>query len=104
MLSPSRISNYEQGLRLLKPREARILGKALDADPAYLMCLEGDDMLPDEVELLRNYRALPEKERKAYSRRIGALALVYKEPVPDEKLVGFRAPEAKTKKKRHVAE
>ena len=100
VLSPSRISNYEQGLRLLKPQEARILGKALNCDPAYLMCLEGGEMLPEEVELLSNWRALPEKDRREYSRRISALALVYKEPVPDERLHGFRAPEAKTSSKK----
>lgn len=105
VLSPSRISNYEQGIRLLKPQEARILGKALKVDPAYLMCLEGGEMLPEETELLSNWRALPEKDRRDYSRRIAALALVYKEPVADERLKGFRAPESRQKaKKRHVVE
>lgn len=102
VLSPSRISNYEQGLRLLKPQEARILGKALNVEPSYLMCLEGGEMLPEETELLSNYRALPEKDRKDYSRRIAALALLYKEPVADERLKGFRAPEAKSKKRRNT--
>lgn len=104
VLSPSRISNYEQGIRLLKPQEARILGKALNSDPAYLMCLEGGEMLPEEVDLLSNWRALPEKDRRDYSRRISALALVYKEPVADERVKGFRAPEAKPKKRRTVSE
>lgn len=101
VLSASRISNYEQGLRLPRTREAQILGKALDVDPAYLLCLEGEDMQPEEVELLRNYRALPEKDRKEYSRRIGAMALMYREPVADERLGAFAK---KPKKKRQVAE
>ena len=85
---------------MLKPQEARILGEALNVEPAYLMCLEGGEMLPEEVDLLANWRALPEKDRKEYSRRISALALVYKEPVPDERLTGFPAPEAKAKPKK----
>ena len=104
VLSPSRISNYEQGLRLLKPRDAQILGKALNADPAYLMCLEGGEMLPEEVEFLHNWRALPEKDRRDYARRIAVLALAHKEPVPDERLKGFRAPVSRKPKRRQVAE
>lgn len=87
VLSPSRIGNYEQGTRLLKQREATILGKALDKDPAFLMCLDlGGEMTPQERSLLRSWRQLPERERMAYLRRISALALTYADPVPDERL------------------
>lgn len=58
LLSPSRLSNYEQGIRMIGVKEA----------------------------LLRNFRALPEKDRNAYARRIEVLALAYREPVPDERL------------------
>jgi len=90
VLSSSRISNYEQGLRLPKPQDALILGQALGVSAGHLMCLEGEeDMLPEESDLLRNWRALPENERNAYARRIQALALVYRDAVPDEKVEHF---------------
>ena len=91
-LSGSRISNYEQGARLPGPSEAIILAEALQESAAYLMCLDqGSDMSAEEAELLRNWRALPERERNDYARRIAALALVYKDAVPDEKLPGWDA-------------
>jgi transcriptional regulator with XRE-family HTH domain len=94
ILSASRISNYEQGLREPGTLEAKILAAALQCTAAYLLLLE-EDMTKDEIDLLRNYRALPEKDRKDYSRRISAIATIYKEPVPDEKLVGWNAPSAR---------
>ena len=89
VLSASRISNYEQGERLPGPREILILSKALGRDPAYLMCLEGGEMTEKERELLNSWRALPESERMAYLRRINAVALMYRDPVADEKLTGW---------------
>jgi transcriptional regulator with XRE-family HTH domain len=57
-LSASRISNYEQGTRTPKPKEALALGKALGVNPSYLMCLEGDDgMNQEEMNLIRDWRA-----------------------------------------------
>ncbi len=87
-LSKSRISNYEQGLRLPGPREIKVLAQTLQADAAYLMCLDTgeDEMNKEEMDLLRNYRRLPENERLAYSRRIDSLAQLYRDPLPDEKL------------------
>lgn len=41
VLSASRISNYEQGLRLPKPQDALILGQALGVTAGHLMCLGG---------------------------------------------------------------
>jgi transcriptional regulator with XRE-family HTH domain len=88
LLSPSRISNYEQGTRKLGPQEALALAPHLGVEPSHLLCVdvEEGDLTSQEQELLRNFRALPEKERNAYARRIEALSLVYREPVPDEKL------------------
>lgn len=102
-LSPSRIANYEQGTRAIKQREAVILGKALGKDPTHLMCLDlGGEMTPTERDLLFNWRTLPERERMDYARRITALALTYRDPVPDERLSPeWKAPtEKKTKKAR----
>lgn len=100
-LSASRIANYEQGIRALKQREAVILGKALGKDPAHLMCLDlGGEMTPTERDLLLNWRTLPERERMAYARRISALALTYRDPVPDERLSSdWKAPAMKKRKK-----
>jgi len=93
VLSVSRISNYEQGERLPGPREILILSRALGRDPAYLMCLEGGEMTQQERELLNSWRTLPESERMAYLRRINTIALMYRDPIADEKLVGWNAHE-----------
>ena len=85
LLSKSRIGNYEQGTRMPGPAEANILATALNADAAWLMCLR-QEFNKQELALVRNFRALPEKDRVDYSRRIEVLALAYREPVPDEKL------------------
>jgi len=86
-LSASRIGNYEQGIRQLGTEEALVLAPVLDVEPAFLLCAEGgDEMTKQENDLLRDFRALPEKDRNAYARRISVLAMAYKEPVPDERL------------------
>jgi transcriptional regulator with XRE-family HTH domain len=84
VLSASRIGNYEQGTREPGPKEAVLLASKLNCSAAYLMCLD-QDMTKQEQELLRNFRALPEKDRNSYARRIGALAIIYVEPLPDER-------------------
>ena len=88
LLSASRISNYEQGLRQIGIKEALALYRHLGVEPAYLLCVdvEEGDMTAQEKELLRNFRALPEKDRNDYARRIESLSLIYREPVPDERL------------------
>lgn len=89
VLSKSRLSNYEQGLRLPGPEEAVLLGQALGEAPAHILCL--DDGMPalsrEEATMIANLRALPESERAAYFRRIASLATVYKDAVPDERLL-----------------
>ena len=87
LMSASRISNYEQGIRKLGIKEALAFSKVLGVNASYLLCIdEEEEMTPQEIALLRNYRALPEKDRNDYSRRIEVLAMAYREPVPDEKL------------------
>jgi transcriptional regulator with XRE-family HTH domain len=93
VLSASRISNYEQGLRMPSPKEALALGKALGLQASYILCLDGEDeMTAEETMLLRDWRGLPENQRKEYARRIGALALAFREPVADEKVRGYADP------------
>lgn len=98
LLSDRRISNYEQGIRLPRPSEALILARALRTSAAYLLAVaEEDDMNKQEIELLNAWRALPEKDRNDYRRRITALAMVYKEPVTDERVADNYATPAKPK-------
>lgn len=88
VLSTSRLGNYEQGTRMLGVKEALALGPILGVQPSHLLCVDGDEgeMTQQEIRLLRNFRALPEKDRNDYDRRIEVLAMAYREPVPDEKL------------------
>jgi transcriptional regulator with XRE-family HTH domain len=88
LLSPSRISNYEQGLREMGIPEAKVLAKAYGTTAAHLLCLDDDNPVLSAVEkdLIRNIRAMPENERNGYMRRIAAVALAYKEPVADERI------------------
>lgn len=98
VLSTSRLGNYEQGLRMMGVRECLALARVLSVKPSHLLCLEEDeDMTPQETNLLRNFRALPERERVEYARRIEVLAQVYREPVADERLsdVVRRGPKAR---------
>lgn len=88
VLSTSRLGNYEQGTRMLGVRESLALGAVLSVQPSHLLCVDGEegDMTAQELELLRNFRALPERDRNDYARRIDVLAMAYREPVPDERL------------------
>lgn len=88
ILSESRLSNYEQGTRMMGTEEALALHRVLDVQPSYLLCVdvEEGEMTQQETELLQNFRTLPANERQAYARRIAVLALAYREPVPDERL------------------
>lgn len=83
------------------PEEALLLAKPLGVSPAYLLCVDVEgEMTKQEEELLRNFRALPERDRGEYARRIEVLALAYRDPVPDERLSDrWRSP-ASTKKTR----
>ncbi len=58
-------------------------------------------MTEQETRLLRNFRALPEKDRNDYGRRIEVLALAYMEPVADERMTGnWTAPKPPSKPRR----
>lgn len=88
LLSPSRISNYEQGLREIGIPEAKVLAAAYNTSAAHLMRLDDDNpvLSPIERQHIDDLRALPENERHAYIRRIAAVALAYKDPVADERI------------------
>ena len=82
-LSKSRISNYEQGIRMPGPYEANVLAEVLGVDAAHLLCLQSVFTIK-AIKLMRNWMSLPEKEREGYFRRIELLSLAYRETIPDE--------------------
>jgi transcriptional regulator with XRE-family HTH domain len=59
LLSKSRISNYEQGIRRISVEAARDLSEAFgDVTAAYLLCIdESMAFAADEIDLIRSYRA-----------------------------------------------
>ena len=65
VLSKSRISNYEQGLRRMGIEEAQMLAAALDTVSAtYLLCLDDDSFLSDEEQvLIEQFRRADERGR-----------------------------------------
>jgi transcriptional regulator with XRE-family HTH domain len=68
LLSKSRISNYEQGLRRMSTEVAQILADALEIVSAVnLLCLDEDHpngLTADELELLWKYRQLDDDWRR----------------------------------------
>lgn len=87
LLKANAISMYETGERTPGVMEAVAIAKALRESAAYLLCVgEEDELKKQELDLLRNFRALPERDRNDYARRIAAIALIHREPVPDERL------------------
>ena len=67
VLSKSRISNYEQGLRRLGIEEARLISKALGTvSPTYLLCLDDENGAMDdrEGELLHCFRRTDDRGRE----------------------------------------
>lgn len=49
-LKPSRINNWESGIRTPGPEEIKQLADALDLQPAYLMCLTDERLSKDSKE------------------------------------------------------
>jgi transcriptional regulator with XRE-family HTH domain len=52
VLSKSRISNYEQGLRRMGIEEAQALSTALGVSATYLLCLDDAGFLSEEERVL----------------------------------------------------
>lgn len=51
-LKPSRINNWERGIRTPGPEEIKQLAEALDVAPGYLMCLTDDKQVQQEFPWL----------------------------------------------------
>ena len=66
ILSKSRISNHEQGLRRIGIEEARLLAKALGTVSAtYLLCLDVEDALNEqEQDLVKWFRQTDQRGRE----------------------------------------
>lgn len=60
-LKQTRLTNWEQGVRTPGPEEIKLLARALDVSPAYLMCLSDEQLLkeaksPSQLIPLLDYR------------------------------------------------
>ena len=71
-LSASRISNYEQGIRMPGPEEVQILAQALETDPAYLMCLE-TVFTHRAIQMMKDWQVLSESEQLAVLQLVATL-------------------------------
>lgn len=85
VLSLKRINAYENGDRMPGPSEAAVLGKALGEKPSYLMGLDDSQVQMNKLEesLVRNWRALSEKDRMEFFRKLETAALQNRDPVSD---------------------
>ena len=88
VLTLKRINAYENGDRMPGPSEAVTLAKALGVRPAYIMAVDDAqlEISKQEEAMIRNWRALNERERMGIYRRIETLAMASRDPVPDDKL------------------
>src|SRR5574337_1148517 len=89
----SRLSNYEAGARIMENWEAQLLANVLGVRASWLLCLDEGQLVltPEEEQLLRYWRALPENERAAVATEVEVKALRYLKPVSDERLSHFSA-------------
>lgn len=102
-ISVPALSHYEHGRRRPGPLEILVLAQALQADPAYLLCVDSqkpanemNGLHDDELRLIRAFRRLPMDDRAQYLKRLEALARIYADPVADERLpAAFHAPKHK---------
>ncbi len=86
-MAPSTIGNYEQGTRMPRPGEATLLGKALGVSPAYLLAVDGDDMLllDAEAEAIRWLRSLPPGEQQKMLKLLEGRAKLFAPDAPSKK-------------------
>lgn len=85
VLTLQRIGAYEVGERMIGPDEAVVLAGALGTRPAYLMAVD-DYQHPysrQEELLIRNWRALPERERVEVFNDLEVRALQHRAPASD---------------------
>lgn len=66
--SVSRLGNYEQGTRAMSPKVAADLAEILCCRAAWLLCLDDDNISPDERRLLTNYRMADDRGREVIHR------------------------------------
>jgi transcriptional regulator with XRE-family HTH domain len=66
LLSKSRISNYEQGIRRMGLEAAQLLALALETvTPAWLLLLdEGSPLTDSELQLISSFRCLDETNQR----------------------------------------
>lgn len=95
VLSESRISNYEQGLRRMTPQIALMLAKILGVKATYLLCIDDgsgtvdekeEELTPDETRLLKSFRAMNEKDRERALIHLEVMAIPHRKGVSDAKV------------------
>jgi transcriptional regulator with XRE-family HTH domain len=63
-ITPTRIANYEQGVRTLRVEMAPYIARALGVTPSYLYGFEDAAQSPEELALLNKYRMTDDRGRK----------------------------------------
>lgn len=90
----STLGNYCTGARLMKPWDAITIAGALGVRASYLLCLEDSQFVAtaEEERLIRNWRALPEKDREKFASKIETDAIPHRsDTIPDGKLAHLSA-------------
>jgi transcriptional regulator with XRE-family HTH domain len=65
VVSPSQLSNFEQGIRMVSVDAAKALAQVLGTLPEYLLTLIDQEPDADEITLIELYRACDERGKKA---------------------------------------
>lgn len=104
LLSISKLNNYKHGTRMLGPAEAVLLGRVLGKRPAYFLGVDDVQLEISKTEeaLVKNWRALNERDRMELYRKLELMAMSNRDPVQDQivaKSMGA-APEKKAQEPR----
>lgn len=63
-ITPTRIANYEQGVRTLRVEMAPYIARALGVTPSYLYGFDDAAQSPEEMSLLEKYRLTDDRGRR----------------------------------------
>ena len=67
-LSVARLSNYEQGIRMVPVDQAKKIAAALDTSPEYILTLIDHDLDPKEKKLIQVFRECDQRGKLAIVR------------------------------------
>lgn len=79
-LSKSRIANYEAGARRPDLEAARTIAGVFLTSAAHLLILDNDQpvLSPQEAEVIRSLRWMPDETRREFTRRVLEVGLAHK--------------------------